>query len=142
MIVLVSLIVLLRGFPCFHDFSHGASLHPYSLFIQLNDFYTCVLYNHRIPPEAALKKKLSQVSCCVVFVLLCLLSHMFIMYVYNHVLCISTFVYIQIIYMYMYVHMPLQLVSKVSSHQKEVKDKAVQRKIEQMKKKLKAKTEL
>ena len=30
MIVLVSLIVLLRGFPCFHDFSHGASLHPYS----------------------------------------------------------------------------------------------------------------
>ena len=33
MIVLVSLIVLLRGFPCFHDFSHGASLHPHS-----NDF--------------------------------------------------------------------------------------------------------
>ena len=31
MIVLVSLIVLLRGFPCFHDFSYGASLHPYSL---------------------------------------------------------------------------------------------------------------
>ena len=30
MIVLVSLIVLLRGFLCFHDFSHGASLHPYS----------------------------------------------------------------------------------------------------------------
>ena len=30
MIVLVSLIVLRRGFPCFHDFSHGASLHPYS----------------------------------------------------------------------------------------------------------------
>ena len=30
MIVLVSLIVLLRGFPCFHDFLHGASLHPYS----------------------------------------------------------------------------------------------------------------
>ena len=25
MIVLVSLIVLLRGLPCFHDFSHGAS---------------------------------------------------------------------------------------------------------------------
>ena len=23
-------IVLLRGFPCFHDFSHGASLHPHS----------------------------------------------------------------------------------------------------------------
>ena len=39
MIVLVSLIVLLRGFPCFHDFSHGASLHPYS-----NDFYTCSTY--------------------------------------------------------------------------------------------------
>ena len=28
MIVLVSLIVLLRGFPCFHKFSHDAS-HPY-----------------------------------------------------------------------------------------------------------------
>ena len=27
MIVLVSLIVLLLGFPCFHYFSHGASLH-------------------------------------------------------------------------------------------------------------------
>ena len=26
MIVLVSLIVLLRGLPCFHSFSHGASL--------------------------------------------------------------------------------------------------------------------
>ena len=32
MIVLVSLIVLLRGYPCFHDFSHGASLHPYFIF--------------------------------------------------------------------------------------------------------------
>ena len=30
MIVLVSLIVLLRGFPCFHDFSRSASLHPFS----------------------------------------------------------------------------------------------------------------
>ena len=39
MIVLVSLIVLLRGFPCFHDFSHGASLHPYSF-----DLYTCSTY--------------------------------------------------------------------------------------------------
>ena len=27
MIVLVSLIVLLRGFTCFHDFLHGASLY-------------------------------------------------------------------------------------------------------------------
>ena len=35
MIVLVSLIVLLRGFPCFHDFSHGASLHPYSFNLHL-----------------------------------------------------------------------------------------------------------
>ena len=35
MIVLVSLIVLLRGYPCFHDFSHGASLHPYSFIIPL-----------------------------------------------------------------------------------------------------------
>ena len=32
MIVPVSSIVLLRGFPCFHDFSHGASLiHIHSL---------------------------------------------------------------------------------------------------------------
>ena len=30
MIVLVSLIVLLRGFTCYHDSSRGASLHPYS----------------------------------------------------------------------------------------------------------------
>ena len=37
MIVLVSLIVLLRGFPCFHDFSHGA---PYIHL--LNDFCTCI----------------------------------------------------------------------------------------------------
>ena len=29
MIVLVSLIVLLRGYPCFHDFLRGASLHPW-----------------------------------------------------------------------------------------------------------------
>ena len=35
MIVLVSLIVLLRGFPCFHDFWHGASLHPYSFIFTL-----------------------------------------------------------------------------------------------------------
>ena len=35
MIVLVSLIVLLRGIPCFHDFSHGASLHPYSFIFTL-----------------------------------------------------------------------------------------------------------
>ena len=27
MIVIVSLIVLLWGYPCFHDFLHGASLH-------------------------------------------------------------------------------------------------------------------
>ena len=35
MIVLVSLIVLLRGFPCFHDLSHGASLHSYSFIFAL-----------------------------------------------------------------------------------------------------------
>ena len=40
MIVLVSLIVLLRGFPCFHDFSHGASLHPYSF--NRMTFCTCM----------------------------------------------------------------------------------------------------
>ena len=28
MIMVVSLIALLRGFPCFHNFLHGAS-HPY-----------------------------------------------------------------------------------------------------------------
>ena len=39
MIVLVSLIVLLRGFPCLHDFSHGASnlihsfLHLFHIFL-------------------------------------------------------------------------------------------------------------
>ena len=35
MIVLVSLIVLLRGFPCFHDFSHGAIHHVYNWIIDL-----------------------------------------------------------------------------------------------------------
>ena len=40
MIVLVSLIVLLRRFPCFHDFSHSAT----SPFIQLNDFCACSTY--------------------------------------------------------------------------------------------------
>ena len=35
MIVLVSLIVLLRGYPCLHDFLHGASLHPYSFIFPL-----------------------------------------------------------------------------------------------------------
>ena len=39
MIVLVSLIVLLRGYPCFHDFF--AWCIPTSIFIQLNDFSTC-----------------------------------------------------------------------------------------------------
>ena len=36
MIVLVSLIVLLRGFPCFHNLSHGASLYIY---IHNNNYY-------------------------------------------------------------------------------------------------------
>ena len=40
MIVLVSLIVLLNGFPCFHDF-RMVHLIPTSPFIQLNDFCTC-----------------------------------------------------------------------------------------------------
>ena len=35
MIVLVSLIVLLRGFPCFHDFSHGAFLHLFHIFFMV-----------------------------------------------------------------------------------------------------------
>ena len=38
MIVLVSLIVLLRGFPCFHDFSHSGS-HPY---IPIHSFFALV----------------------------------------------------------------------------------------------------
>ena len=42
MIVLISLIVLLRGFPCFHDFSHGASLHPYSFIFALVYIYNIV----------------------------------------------------------------------------------------------------
>ena len=36
MIVLVSLIVLLRGLPCFHAFSHGAS-HPYIVLVGIWD---------------------------------------------------------------------------------------------------------
>ena len=28
-------IVLLRGYPCFHDFLHGASLHPYSMIFHI-----------------------------------------------------------------------------------------------------------
>ena len=72
MIVLVSMIVLLRGFPCFHDFLHGdygrvthdcasvldsiakgISLFPrffawciptFIIFIQMNDFCTCSTY--------------------------------------------------------------------------------------------------
>ena len=37
MIVLVSLIVLLRGYPCFHDFSHGAS---YSFIFALVTYFS------------------------------------------------------------------------------------------------------
>ena len=44
MIVLVSLIVLLKGFPCFHDFFCMVHLIPTSPFIQLNDFCTCSTY--------------------------------------------------------------------------------------------------
>ena len=55
MIVLVSLIVLLRGFPCFHDFSHGASLHPF-----LNDFCTCSAYfSWLVPCASAIRTMLS-----------------------------------------------------------------------------------
>ena len=43
MIVLVSLIVLLRGFPCFHDFSHGASL-----YIHIHSIFTLVPHIFRI----------------------------------------------------------------------------------------------
>ena len=43
MIVLVSLIVLLRGFPCFHDFSHGASLHPYSFTVVVVASYPALI---------------------------------------------------------------------------------------------------
>ena len=41
MIVLVSLIVLLKGLPCFHDFRIVHPI-PTSPFIQLNDFCTCI----------------------------------------------------------------------------------------------------
>ena len=49
LILLVSLIVLLREFPCFHDFSCGAS-HPYILIQSMECFlhlYTCTcIYVH------------------------------------------------------------------------------------------------
>ena len=41
MIVLVSLIVLLKGFPCLHDFSQGASLHPYSFIFTFECICIC-----------------------------------------------------------------------------------------------------
>ena len=45
MIVLVSLIVLLRGFPCFQDFSHGPS-HPYiSIFPLVMCVYVHLLHD-------------------------------------------------------------------------------------------------
>ena len=44
MIVLVSLIVLLRGYPCLHDFLHGASLHPYSFNFPLVLFFRVRVY--------------------------------------------------------------------------------------------------
>ena len=44
MIVLVSLIVLLRGLPCFHDFLHGAS-HPYISIHSFLHLYTCKKYS-------------------------------------------------------------------------------------------------
>ena len=45
--VLVSLIVLLRGFPCFHDFSHGASLHPYSfIFTLVPHIFRAISYSY------------------------------------------------------------------------------------------------
>ena len=43
MIVVVSLIVFLSGFPCFHDFCMVHPI-PASLFFQWNDFYTCSTY--------------------------------------------------------------------------------------------------
>ena len=42
LIVLVSLIVLLKGFPCFHDFLHGAS-HPY-IHIECGACIFCFFY--------------------------------------------------------------------------------------------------
>ena len=44
MIVLVSLIVLLRGYPCFHDF---CIVHPYIHIHSMNDFSTCSTYFSR-----------------------------------------------------------------------------------------------
>ena len=44
-----SLIALLRGFPCFHDFSHGPS-HPYIPI--LNDFCTCNVWLEAIETES------------------------------------------------------------------------------------------
>ena len=48
MIMIVSLIVLLRGFPCFHDFSHGASLHPYSFNVMIFALVPHIFHGLRI----------------------------------------------------------------------------------------------
>ena len=50
MIVLVSLIVLLRGLPCFHDVSHGASqpyipIHSIEWFLHLVHIFVMVCLN-------------------------------------------------------------------------------------------------
>ena len=56
MIVLVSLIVLLEGFPCFHDFSHGAS-RPYIPIYsveRLLHLYIIMYINRKIMPVVRL----------------------------------------------------------------------------------------
>ena len=46
MIVLVSLIVLLRGIPCFHDYLHGASLLWGVISAKIDDLSAlCSIYN-------------------------------------------------------------------------------------------------
>ena len=66
MIVLVSLIVLLRGFPCFHDFSHGASLHPYSLIFTL---VTHIFHGSRI--NAAINIRRYGYKCSYAYMCAC-----------------------------------------------------------------------
>ena len=62
MIVLVSLIALLRGFPCFHDFSHGPS-HPY---IHIHSFlHLFHIFLHGLHINSAARMRTMYISTCV-----------------------------------------------------------------------------
>ena len=64
MIVLVSLIVLLRGLLCFHDFSHGASLHPCSFNGMIFALvYIYIRYMYGIQRKKCSGQKFGTISC-------------------------------------------------------------------------------